>query len=230
MLENDTDLLNSIIQINQDVIDININIKNIQKNLIMMGFDIIMINKVLSIFKIKTEEEAIDYFIKSENGMWNHPFIPKKEETEEEILGQSKDDNNSFFSKIYTIKQTISSNKNDDNSKDDIINNDNINDNKTMLIKEVDEDICEICGESKQFHLIKEFNSDNNNIAKENIIFEDNLIKKDNNNIISKENDEDEDINKNECQICLDELDNPVILENCQHQFCFECFHSYLVF
>ena len=69
MLEKDTDLLNSIIQINQDVIDININIKNIQKNLIMMGFDIIMINKVLSIFKIKTEEEAIDYFIKSENGM-----------------------------------------------------------------------------------------------------------------------------------------------------------------
>ena len=69
MLENDTDLLNSIIQINQDVIDININIKNIQKNLIMMGFDIIMINKVLSIFKIKTEEEAFDYFIKSENGM-----------------------------------------------------------------------------------------------------------------------------------------------------------------
>ena len=125
----------------------------------------------------------------------------------------------------------MSSNKNDDNSSDDIINNDNINDNKSTLIKEFDEDICEICGESKQFHSIKELNSDNNNnIAKENIIFGDNLITKDNNNIISKENDEDEDINKNECQICLDELDNPVILENCQHQFCFECFHSYLVF
>ena len=67
MLENEPDLLSPIIQKNQNIYGINDNIKNIQQNLIMMGFDIIMVNKILSIFNIKTEEEAIDYLIKSEN-------------------------------------------------------------------------------------------------------------------------------------------------------------------
>ena len=67
MLENEPDLLSPIIQNNQNIYGMNDNIKNIQQNLIMMGFDIIMVNKVLSIFTIKSEEEAIDYLIKSEN-------------------------------------------------------------------------------------------------------------------------------------------------------------------
>ena len=111
MLEREIDLLNPIIPMNQDIFDMNINIKNIQQNLIMMGFDIVMVNKILSIFNIKTEEEAIDYLIKSENGLWNHPFIPKEEETEEEILGQSRDSINNVLDKIGTIKQKIYSNK-----------------------------------------------------------------------------------------------------------------------
>ena len=36
-----------------------------------------MANKVISIFKIGCEEEAIDYLIKADDGLWNHPFIPK---------------------------------------------------------------------------------------------------------------------------------------------------------
>ena len=43
-----------------------------------MGFDIIMINKIITYFNITSESEAIDYLIKDENGMWNHPFIPKE--------------------------------------------------------------------------------------------------------------------------------------------------------
>ena len=36
-----------------------------------------MANKVISIFKIGSEEEAIDYLIKADDGcLWNHPFIP----------------------------------------------------------------------------------------------------------------------------------------------------------
>ena len=59
-------------------------IKKTQENLIMLGFDIEIVNKIISTFKIRTEEEALDYLIKNENGMWEHPFIPKVEEEEEE--------------------------------------------------------------------------------------------------------------------------------------------------
>ena len=47
----------------------NKNIQNIQENLIKMGFDITMINKIFIYFEIKTEEQAINYLIKI-NGKW----------------------------------------------------------------------------------------------------------------------------------------------------------------
>ena len=201
-----------------------------------------MVNKILSIFNIKTEEEAIDYLIKSENGLWNHPFIPKEEETEEEMLAQSKDSFNNVLNKINIIKEKIYFNKNNNNNLLDN-SNDNVNiiDNKIKAIKEPNEDICEICGESKQFHSIKEFNFNNinnNKFLEINNIFKDNLIKVENiseekindNFFISRENEEeDENINQNKCQICMDELDEPVKIEKCNHKFCHECFHSYLV-
>ena len=68
-------------------------IKKLQQNLFLMGFDILMINKIISYFNITTESEAIDYLIKDENGMWNHPFIPKekfKEQTENSLLNPQK--------------------------------------------------------------------------------------------------------------------------------------------
>ena len=137
-------------------------INKMQMNLIMMGFDIEMVNKVISIFKIKTEEEAIDYLIKSENGMWNHPFIPKEEETKEEkkfILEPPKNVMNNVINKITTINKTKSFGQSSDNSINEInekdINNDINNDNEK--IKTNEEDICEICGESRDFHIIKEF-------------------------------------------------------------------------
>ena len=40
----------------------------LQQNLIEMGFDITMINKIISHFNIRTEEEAINYLTKSEDG------------------------------------------------------------------------------------------------------------------------------------------------------------------
>ena len=43
-----------------------------------MQFDLTMINKILENYNIESEEEAIDYLIQ-ENGLWNHPFILKKE-------------------------------------------------------------------------------------------------------------------------------------------------------
>ena len=71
--------------------------------------------------------------------MWNHPFIPKEEETEEEILGQSRDSINNVLDKIGTIKQKIYSNKKINNNNninnnliDNSIDNDNIIDNNKI--------------------------------------------------------------------------------------------------
>ena len=53
------------------------NIIRIQKNLIMMDFDIEMINKILLYFNIESEDQAIDYLTKNSEGLWQHPFIEK---------------------------------------------------------------------------------------------------------------------------------------------------------
>ena len=189
-------------------------INKMQMNLIMMGFDIEMVNKVISIFKIKTEEEAIDYLIKSENGMWNHPFIPKEqEEIKEEkkfILEPPKNVMNNVINKITTINKTKSFGQSSDNSINEInendINNDINNDNEKIKINE--EDICEICGESKDFHIIKEFknkiNNDNDNLnnEEEENKLDDNINNDDdeneNANIIIENKNDDNNIKENE--------------------------------
>ena len=239
-------------------------INKMQMNLIMMGFDIEMVNKVISIFKIKTEEEAIDYLIKSENGMWNHPFIPKEEEKIKEekkfILEPPKNVMNNVINKITTINKTKSFGQSSDNSINEINENDINNDINTdnEKIKTNEENICEICGESKDFHIIKEFknkiNNDNDNLNNEeeeenklddninnddenvnsNLIIEnkndDNNIKE-NEEIKEEEQEEEEEIDPNpeECKICMGDIENPVEIENCKHIFCQECFHSYLI-
>ena len=222
-------------------------IRKLQHNLFMMGFDIVMINKIINIFNIKTEDEAIDYLIKNENGMWKHPFIPKEDDVEEEeepkniLLTQPKNVMNNVFSKIKTASSDLKKNK--INNK---IDNDDDNDNDNFLIKN-DDDICEICGEEKQFHLIKEFNNNNNLDFLEDgideiknvdevldIINENNEQNNAQNNEIIKENEEEKveeeiDADPNECQICMGDLENPIEIEKCKHKFCQDCFHSYLV-
>ena len=142
-------------------------IMKIQQNLIKMGFDIEMINKIIYNFKINTEEEAIDYLIKSENGMWNHPFIPKEEDPNEppiNILEQPKNVMSNVLTKINTLKRTKSFStkkpildiKDIDEEENNIIKTKNSN-NIINVDKIYNEDICEICGEPKEFHNIKEF-------------------------------------------------------------------------
>ena len=219
-------------------------IKKIQHNLIMMGFDIVMINKIIEKFKIKSEAEAIDYLIKSEDGMWNHPFIPKEEEPEEEknnLLEQPKNVINSVFS---TLKKTANLGVN----SDDVVNDLDENKKEENDLIKINEDICDICGEPKDFHLIKEFKEDKINDFLDDIIEEEfinldenshllneNIINNNNeNNNINNDNDEineeeEKDNNPNECKICMGDLENPIEIENCKHKFCQDCFHSYLV-
>ena len=52
-------------------------LRQIQENLLNMQFDLTMINKIFENYEIKNEEEAINYLIPID-GLWMHPFIPKK--------------------------------------------------------------------------------------------------------------------------------------------------------
>ena len=201
MIEDDKNLLSPIINNNQNK-DINENdsgIKKMQQNLILMGFDIEMINKIITIFKIKTEEEALDYLIKSENGMWEHPFIPK----EEEVNNAS----NGILDGINPIKRTST-------LKSDNINKNNKNDNNNY----------------NNDNNIKELNIiDNDNDILDKIDLDIDKINKNNEKEEYEIEEEMDNINSNECQICLDELENPVTIEKWKHKFCQDCFHSYLV-
>ena len=204
MNEENIDISSPFIQNSQNIQDDGI--KKTQENLIMMGFDIEVVNKIISTFKIRTEEEALDYLLKNENGMWQHPFIPKVEEEEEDkkSIKLSQDENNNRNNKI-----------------------------------KLNEDICEICGESKDVHLIKEFNSNYSNIIINNNNFnfpnsDDSDINANNLIIYQEYNDQEEeeeinDINPKECEICMSDLENPIKIISCKHQFCQDCFHSYLI-
>ena len=213
--------------INKDInsnIKFDSNIKKLQQNLFLMGFDIICINKVITYFNITSESEAIDYLIKGEDGMWNHPFVPKEkvivDVDNNSILNPTKNVMNNVYTKI----------------KNSSINNEIANSN---II--IENDICDICEESIDFHKIKKyeirnsinskfsFKNDDSDKAKEE---EEKKIK--NKNILiddeeeEKEEEKEEDINPDECPICMGQFENPIEIEKCKHKFCFECFNSYL--
>ena len=223
-------------------------IGKLQENLILMGFDI---NKIISHFKIQTENEALDYLVKTEDGMWNHPFIKKQKVEEElnnslEILSKSKILMGSVINKIRSNESKEPKNRISNSFNPNIIENNFLNDS----------DICEICNEGKKFHKIKNFSLEDSksrgidiikNSSRKNILIDEdedysnilnnlndnsqinnNQINNVNNNL-SEENEEEIIIGRNECPICLGKFENPLEIENCKHKFCFECFHSYLV-
>ena len=214
--------------INKDInnnIEFDTSIKKLQQNLFHMGFDILMINKIISYFNITTESEAIDYLIKDENGMWNHPFVPKEKfitETDNSLLKPQKLVMTNVFTKIKSAS---------------------VNEQVNSIIK-VENDICDICEESIDFHKIKKYeikNSINANNDKNNDLI--NFEKKDENNKVNnnknqnilideeeehKKEEKEENENPDECPICMGPFENPVEIENCKHKFCYECFNSHL--
>ena len=238
---------------NNDYFQDEIAIGKIQQNLIMMGFDITMVNKIISFFKIRTVDEALNYLIKTEDGMWNHPFIPKEIINGENnnILQQPKIMVNSVIKKISgSINANVENNEPEQND--------------FKLDYKIENDICEICGELKDFHIIKDFNVNNNNNINKinnfdlyNLNENNNLFNNNENNKIDlndsknerldflidevmedqkedekedeKEEEKEEEVDPNKCLICLGDLDDPVEIEKCKHKFCYECFNSYLV-
>ena len=147
-------------------------IKKVQQNLIRMGFDIGMVNKIILIYNIQNEDEALDYLIKTDDGMWNHPFIPKEiisGENNNGILEQPKMMMNNMITKIKSIEIP-----NSINQASSILQ---VNENEPEQNKFiVENNICEICGELKEFHKIKEY------VAKSN--YNNNIINNNQNNLI----------------------------------------------
>ena len=133
-----------------------IKILKLQENLLMMGFEINMINKIIMHFNIKIENEAIDYLVKNDDGMWNHPFI----ESSEKILNSNEEMvNNNLLDNVLNKVKTI--------------NNDLSN-----------LDICEICGEKKELHKNKNINNEKEKNNLENKDKHENNENKDNYNNI----------------------------------------------
>ena len=209
LFSSENDLGNDI---NDILLDVNNNKENkiskkdnkiikLQEDLLMMGFEIDMINKVIMHFNITTVNEAIDYLLKSNDGMWHHPFVPSIKDNSNPNDDEEINNNNILDNVLNKVKT---------------INND---------LKFSKEDICDICGEIKEAH-INEENIIKNNINNENSLFENNNV----NDLPNKDNEENEKEkeNNNICQICLGEIENPVEIENCKHKFCNDCFQDYL--
>ena len=129
----------------------------IQRNLMMMEFDIEMVNKIILYFQIESENQAIDYLTKNSEGIWGHPFVPK---IEEDIYNDTIDNENqdkeqksveifqNMKSKIKTIKNKGISNI--------------IYYPMNQETNESNELICEICGESEKFHIKNNINNNLN--------------------------------------------------------------------
>ena len=215
------------------------NIIRIQKNLIMMDFDIEMINKILFYFNIESEDQAIDYLTKNSEGLWQHPFIERIKDNNIIIDEENKEKNGlikGMTSKIKELKnKSLSNIVYDSFTTESHLSSGDSTDHVS---------ICEICGEPESMHLNS--NLENNNNIEEyknelvnnfNEHFENNDDINIDNNIDNNEKDLNNDNNNkidntndnNICPICLDELINPVEIETCHHRFCQECFVEYLL-
>ena len=78
------------------------NIIRIQKNLIMMDFDIEMVNKILFHFKIESEDQAIDYLTKNSEGLWQHPFIEKMKVNNNIFIDEENKEKNGLIKGMTT--------------------------------------------------------------------------------------------------------------------------------
>ena len=175
--------------------------RKIQLNLINMQFDLVMINKIFENYEIEDEEQAIHYLVPIE-GIWMHPFIPKK-----------LDDPNRI--NPYNLNERL---KNSINK---------------IIIKIRPNSVCEICGSPITNHIdhgnyeikskssVNLSNNENNNNENNNNQNNNNSDNNNNNNEESKSNDL--------CGICMGEIDDPIIIPNCNHKFCHDCFLDYIL-
>ena len=214
------------------------NIIRIQKNLIMMDFDIEMINKVILYFNIESEDQAIDYLTKNSEGLWNHPFIEKIKDNNNNINTDNEIQKKNSLIKGMTSKISEFKNRGISNVLYDSFTNESqisSGDSSDHTL------ICEICGEPESLHVHsnnenqneffkedeKEELNENMNINNEH---QNDNIEYNNDIGINNINNNDQIVNSNNtCPICLGDITDPVEIETCHHKFCRECFSEYLV-
>ena len=174
------------------------NMQILQHQLLEMGFDLIMINKVITYFHVKTTDEALYYLIKNENdGLWNHPFIPLEQKENIQINNVIKDRN---------PEQLV---------------------NKAISQFRPEQQVCTICGEGIASHRIKEEEEKNDDNLSENIRVG-NTKNIEMIEMKNKKEEEEKKEDDSLCGICLGEFENPIRVQNCNHKFCQECFVEYL--
>ena len=240
--------MDEVIQVEQSINNkqkyIDKRILQIQRNLIMMDFDIEMINKIILYYNIESEDQAIDLLTKNSEGLWGHTFIQKvNEENGNIIINKNSNNSNDSVSIINDVTSKIKS------IKKNGISNGISNIIYSSLNEQVNpiQNVCDVCGEPEEFHIKSNqedndkevedeknnndiiLNTDKNPLSKfdNNLIEDINIHKIDeelNNNNISNEIEESKD-----CPICLSNLENVVELEKCHHKFCYDCFNNYLV-
>jgi hypothetical protein len=218
----------------------NSEIIRIQKNLIMMDFDIEMINKIILYFNIESEDQAIDYLTKNSEGFWQHPFIEKiNDNSDKEIIDKISED--SGIIKGVTTKIKEIKDKGITNIYQSLTNESHISGDSVESLP-----VCEICGEPENLHLhVKNdndiLNDDFKNEIDENINIHIDNYDHDNidvnfdelNNEEVNNNNINNNINNNNenniCSICLGEITDPIEIETCHHKYCKECFVEYLL-
>ncbi len=159
-MEREDQSISLTINTNKSYFKMNEEAQKIQKELIKMGFDISMINKVITYFQIKSVEEGIHYLTKIE-GKWEHPFIKsEKNENEQKKISISSLPQK-YMRKISVIQKFEEENelceicgepktehRINENDLNDIINNKNNNDIKNSEESKIisdDNNICNIC-------------------------------------------------------------------------------------
>ena len=184
-----------------------------------------MVNKIIYYFNINNENEAIDYLTKNDNGIWGHPFIPMNNNNIPILDNNINNPNNFINSNLLNRPKTI---MNDIFLKVNSFKNENNTNNLTEEVDfKTDKNICDICGESIEFHdsrnIVNDSNIDNSNGSNKDLIQNESS----NNNLVQNVNISEEETNI--CPICLSKFENPIELEVCKHKYCRECFHNYLV-
>lgn len=192
------------------------NVTQIQRELIEMGFDIILINKIFNRFNIISLQQAVEFLVKVD-GMWNHPFVSIS-------LVNMNDENSNSVSKICEICNDLI-----------IAHRSNINPAEIFKKREENKILSKTYSNKNLHCKPNSLNNDTDSVVSEhnysNKSEKINLTQSNYQNIF--------DQNKNSvikfketiltCGICLSQLTDPAKLP-CEENFCSACLMEYLNF
>lgn len=158
-----TNLQESILTVSSSISDVPLNeTVVIQNQLIDMGFEFELINKLIEYFEIRSIERAIEYLTKVD-GLWNHPFVFDEEQSGVQICGVCGDKGYAHRINYFrqNVHQTLSNHNNNQINKprsrdgvQELSGTNTLEPNDINLKNEAAEiseniDVCDICMSEK---------------------------------------------------------------------------------